>query len=113
MNSIRKIFGVIVELTEDDYNYSKKLVDGTYFELSKNEIEQYFFELKSVFNQWQLDLNNNDITNIVDEYKKYESIISELELCLLDNEEFEISKLSLLYFEFGKELITYLNKKTR
>lgn len=93
---------------ENAYELSKKLEDDTYFELTKDEVVKYLETVNSGISKWKDYIKNNKINLIIDDYKNFESIISELELCLLDyDESFKIRDISNSYYELGKELVKF------
>ena len=87
---------------------ARKLNDDVYFELTKDEVINYLEVIKSGISKWEEYLINNNINLIIKDYKKFESMISELEICLLDyDEEFNIRDISCSYFKLGEKLVLY------
>lgn len=81
------------------------LKEDFYFELSRDEIINYFKKTLSVLKNWKKNFNSNNIQSIIDEYKDLEGIIAELELCLADYEfNFRLNGISYSLFEIGKVL---------
>lgn len=109
---MKKLLNHIVEELKKACESSKYLSEDMHFELTKEEVITDFNLLYAGISKWEEYLRNNEIKKILDDYKKYESIISELELCLLDYDEtFNIRDISCSYFEYGKKLIEFQGRK--
>lgn len=72
--------------------------------MSKTEIKNNFadilFELKAI-------LANNDIDALINKYKKIEEILSEIELCLAEQEVlFHIDGIAYSFYQIGSILST-------
>lgn len=72
--------------------------------MSKTEIKNNFadilFELKAI-------LANNDIDALINKYKKIEEILSEIELCLAEQEAlFHIDGIAYSFYRIGSILST-------
>lgn len=72
--------------------------------MSKTEIKNNFadilFELKAI-------LANNDIDALINKYKKIEEILSEIELCLAEQEAlFHIDGIAYFFYQIGSILST-------
>ena len=105
---MQKLIENISKYLEKDCKLANELEDIVYLELTKSEIIEYFDKVTSGINKWKEYLNNNKINLIVNEYKDFESIISELELCLIDYDElFNIRDISCSYYELGEKLVLY------
>ena len=62
--------------------------------------------LKYILSVVEKNLKKEQIDLIVKDYKKIESIISELELCLADlDDEFQLEGISFALFNIGKILV--------
>lgn len=105
---MKKLINRIIMELEKAKECSYKLESGIYEELSKEEIISYFDELYNNISQWNIYLHNNELKKIISNYKKYESIISELELCLIDYDDIRITDISLSYYELGKKLTEFV-----
>ncbi len=109
---MKKILNRIIMELEKAKECSYKLESEIYEELSKEEIISYFDELYNNISQWNIYLQNNESKKIISNYKKYESIISELELCLMDyDDDIRITDISLSYYELGKKLTEFIGGK--
>jgi len=110
MEIIKKVFSkkvdyminqVVIDLNSEIINLKEEF----YFELSKDEVIDYFNKVLMILNKWKNYFNSNDVQKIIDEYKELEGLISELELCLADYEEhFKLNGISYSLFEIGKIL---------
>ena len=95
----------ILSVLEKDLKKVTLLEEKVYLELSKNEIIKYLNYVYEIIKSWQNSLKKEQFDLIVKDYKKIESIISELELCLADlDDEFNIEGISFALFNIGKML---------
>ncbi len=95
----------IIDKIKIAQEWSKNINDDIYLELSKDEITNYFDKLYYNISKWNTYYHNKEIYKIISNYKEYESIISELELCLIDYDDIiSITDISLCYYELGKKL---------
>lgn len=109
---MQKIINHIIDELKIAQEWSKNIKDDIYLELSKDEIINYFEKLYCNISKWNLYYRNKEIDKIISNYKQYESIISELELCLLDYDDIiSITDISLSYYELGKKLTELSGEK--
>ena len=95
----------ILSVVEKDLKKATSLEEKLYLELSKNEINKYLNYVYKIIKSWQDYLKKEQIDLIIKDYKKIESIISELELCLADlDDEFHLEEISFALFNIGKML---------
>ena len=69
---------------EKDINEANNLEDKIYLELSKDQIIEYLNYAYTNMKRWQDNCKSPKYETIIRQYKKIESIISQLELCLAD-----------------------------
>ena len=95
----------ILSVVEKDLKKATSLEEKVYLELSKKEINKYLNYVYKIIKSWQDYLKKEQINLIIKDYKKIESIISELELCLADlDDEFHLEGISFALFNVGKSL---------
>ena len=79
------------------------LKDKTYLELSKQQIIDYLNYVYVNIKKWENDYEAKKYKAIADKYKEIESIISQLELCLVEFDNlFHIEGISYSIFQIGK-----------
>ena len=84
---------------------AKDLEDKTYLELSKKQIIEYLNYVYKKIKCWQKCYKIKNYELIMSEYKEIESIISQLELCLVEfDNKFHIEGISYSLFQIGKIL---------
>ena len=87
------------------------LKDKTYLELSKQQIIDYLNYVYVNIKKWGNDYEAKKYKAIADKYKEIESIISQLELCLVEFDSlFPIEGISYSIFQIGK-IISNLKKE--
>ena len=90
---------------EKAINETDNLEDKIYLELSKNQIIEYFNYAYANMKCWQDNCKAQKYETIISQYKKIESIISQLELCLADYDgKFHMDGISYSVFQIGKIL---------
>lgn len=95
---------------KQDIEEANSLEDKIYFELTKQQIIEYINSAYTNIKNWKNDYETNNYKLIANEYKEIESIISQLELCLVEFEnEFHMEGISYSIFQIGK-IISNLNK---
>lgn len=95
---------------KQDIEEANSLEDKIYFELAKQQIIEYINYAYTNIKNWKNDYETNNYKLIADEYKEIESIISQLELCLVEFEnEFHMEGISYSIFQIGK-IISNLKK---
>ena len=88
------------------------LKDKTYLELSKQQIIHYLNYVYVNIKKWGNDYEAKKYKAIADKYKEIESIISQLELCLVEFDSlFPIEGISYSIFQIGK-IISDLMKES-
>ena len=88
------------------------LKDKTYLELSKQQIIDYLNYVYVNIKKWENDYKAKKYKAIADKYKEIESIISQLELCLVEFDSlFHIEGISYSIFQIGK-IISDLMKES-
>ena len=88
------------------------LEDKTYLELTKQEIIEYLNYVYVNIKDWKKSYETKNYKIITDKYKEVESIISQLELCLVEfDNKFHIEGISYSIFQIGK-IISNLNKES-
>ena len=88
------------------------LKDKTYLELSKQQIIDYLNYVYVNIKKWGNDYESKNYKAIADKYKEIESIISQLELCLVEFDNlFHIEGISYSIFQIGK-IISNLMKES-
>ncbi len=81
------------------------LKDKTYLELSKQQIIDYLNYVYVNIKKWENDYESKKYKAIADKYKEIESIISQLELCLVEFDSlFHIEGISYSIFKIGKTI---------
>lgn len=86
------------------------LEDKIYLELTKQQIIDYLNYVYVNIKNWEKSYETRNYRIIIDKYKKIESIISELELCLVEfDNKFHIEGISYSIFQIGK-IISNSNK---
>ena len=81
------------------------LKDKTYLELSKQQIIDYLNYVYVNIKKWENDYEAKKYKAIADKYKEIESIISQLELCLVEFDSlFHIEGISYSIFKIGKTI---------
>lgn len=95
-----------------DIEEANSLEDKIYFELTKQQIIEYINYTYTNIKNWKNDYETNNYKLIANEYKEIESIISQLELCLVEFEnEFHMEGISYSLFQIGK-IISNLKKES-
>lgn len=90
----------------------KVLEDKTYFELTKQQIIDYLNYVYANIKDWKKSYETKNYKIITDKYKEIESIISQLELCLVEfDNKFHIEGISYSIFQIGK-IISNLEKES-
>ena len=90
----------------------KVLEDKTYFELTKQQIIDYLNYVYANIKDWKKGYEIKNYKIITDKYKEIESIISQLELCLVEfDNKFHIEGISYSIFQIGK-IISNLEKES-
>lgn len=88
------------------------LKDKTYLELSKQQIIDYLNYVYVNIKKWGNDYEAKKYKAIADKYKEIESIISQLERCLVEFDNlFHIEGISYSIFQIGK-IISDLMKES-
>ena len=96
---------------KQDIEEANSLEDKVYFELTKQQIIEYINYSYTNIKNWKNDYETNNYKLIANEYKEIESIISQLELCLVEFEnEFHMEGISYSIFQIGK-IISNLKKE--
>lgn len=97
---------------KQDIEEANSLEDKAYFELTKQQIIEYINYSYTNIKNWKNDYETNNYKLITNEYKEIESIISQLELCLVEFEnEFHMEGISYSIFQIGK-IISNLKKES-
>ena len=97
---------------KQDIEEANSLEDKIYFELTKQQIIEYINYAYTNIKNWKNDYETNNYKLIANEYKKIESIISQLELCLVEFEnKFHMEGISYSIFQIGK-IISNLKKES-
>ena len=97
---------------KQDIEEANSLEDKVYFELTKQQIIEYINYAYTNIKNWKNDYETNNYKLIANEYKEIESIISQLELCLVEFEnEFHMEGISYSIFQIGK-IISNLKKES-
>lgn len=79
------------------------LEDKTYLELTKQQIIDYLNYVYVNIKDWEKNYETGNYEKIADKYKEIESIISQLELCLVEfDNKFHIEGISYSIFQIGK-----------
>jgi len=101
-NNLEYILKHLTENIKDIDNLDDKI----YFELSKKEILESFNNIYLLMSKWENYYKLKQFDIIINEYKKVESLISQLELCLVNYEKkFHMNGISYSLYEIGKILI--------
>ena len=88
------------------------LEDKTYLELTKQQIIDYLNYVYVNIKNWEKSYETRNYKIIADKYKEIESIISQLELCLVEfDNKFHIEGISYSIFLIGK-IISNLKKES-
>lgn len=88
------------------------LEDKTYLELTKQQIIDYLNYVYVNIKDWEKSYKTKNYKIITDKYKEIESIISQLELCLVEfDNKFHIEGISYSIFQIGK-IISNLKKES-
>ena len=88
------------------------LEDKTYLELTKQQIIDYLNYVYVTIKDWEKNYETGNYEIIADKYKEIESIISQLELCLVEfDNKFHIEGISYSIFQIGK-IISNLKKES-
>ena len=97
---------------KQDIEEANSLEDKVYFELTKQQIIEYINYSYTNIKNWKNDYETNNYKLIANEYKEIESIISQLELCLVEFEnEFHMEGISYSIFQIGN-IISNLKKES-
>ena len=84
---------------------SDGLEDKIYLELSKKQIIEYLNYVYTNIKSWENSYDTKNYKIITYKYKEIESIISQLELCLVEfDNKFHIEGISYSIFQIGKIL---------
>ena len=84
---------------------SDGLEDKIYLELSKKQIIEYLNYVYTNIKSWENSYDTKNYKIITEKYKEIESIISQLELCLVEfDNKFHIEGISYSIFQIGKIL---------
>ena len=90
---------------EKAINETDNLEDKIYLELSKDQIIEYLNYAYTNMKCWQDNYKSERYETIISQYKRIESIISQLELCLADyDSKFHMDGISYSVFQIGKIL---------
>mgnify|MGYP004475290525 FL=1 len=109
---LSKNFNYALLNLKQDIGEANSLEDKIYFELTKQQIIEYINYAYTNIKNWKNDYETNNYKLIANEYKEIESIISQLELCLVEFEnEFHMEGISYSIFQIGK-IISNLKKKS-
>lgn len=88
------------------------LEDKTYLELTKQQIIDYLNYVYVNIKNWEKSYETRNYKIITDKFKEIESIISQLELCLVEfDNKFHIEGISYSIFQIGK-IISNLKKES-
>ncbi len=95
----------ILDNLRNNIEKAKDLEDKMYFELSKKEIIKFLTYVYKKISDWTNYFNISNYDLIINEYNELDSIISELELCLVDYENiFNMDGISYSMFKIGINL---------
>lgn len=84
---------------------AKNLEEKKYFEMSKKEIIDALNYVYETIKHWQDKYDKKEYEVIIRKYNEIDSIISQLELCLVDyDKKFHIEGISYSIFQIGKIL---------
>ncbi len=102
----------MINQIESNLNDIENLENELYLEISKKQVAKNLKKVLSMIKKWPEYFTTNNINSIQQEYKKVESDISELELCLADYDDiFHLDGISYALYQIGKLLINILNAK--
>ena len=103
----------MINQIESNLNDIENLENELYLEISKKQVAENLKKVLSMIKKWpEYFTTTNNINSIQQEYKKVESDISELELCLADYDDiFHLDGISYALYQIGKLLINILNTK--
>lgn len=102
----------MINQIESNLNDIENLENELYLEISKKQVAENLKKVLSTIKKWPEYFTTNNINSIQQEYKKVESDISELELCLADYDDiFHLDGISYALYQIGKLLINILNAK--
>lgn len=111
-NSFLSNLKYILDNLEKDKKEANNLEDKKYLELSKTEVITYINCVYEEIKLWEDYFKTKKYENIIIKYKKVESIISELELCLADYEDkFNMNGISYSIFQIG-EILSNIKKRS-
>lgn len=111
-NSFLSNLKYILDNLEKDKKEVNNLEDKRYLELSKTEVITYINCVYEEIKLWEDYYKTKKYENIIIKYKKVESIISELELCLADYEDkLNMNGISYSIFQIG-EILSNIKKRT-
>lgn len=111
-NSFLSNLKYILDNLEKDKKEVNNLEDKKYLELSKTEVITYINCVYEEIKLWEDYFKAKKYENIIIKYKKVESIISELELCLADYEDkFNMNGISYSIFKIG-EILSNIKKRS-
>lgn len=111
-NSFLSNLKYILDNLEKDKKEVNNLEDKKYLELSKTEVITNINCVYEEIKLWEDYYKTKKYENIIIKYKKVESIISELELCLADYEDiFNMNGISYSIFQIG-EILSNIKKRS-
>ena len=111
-NSFLSNLKYILDNLEKDKKEVNNLEDKKYLELSKTEVITYINCVYEEIKLWEDYYKTKKYKNIIIKYKKVESIISELELCLADYEDkLNMNGISYSIFQIG-EILSNIKRRT-
>lgn len=111
-NSFLSNLKYILDNLEKDKKEVNNLEDKKYLELSKTEVITYINCVYEEIKLWEDYYKTKKYENIIIKYKKVESIISGLELCLADYEDiFNMNGISYSIFQIG-EILSNIKKRS-
>ena len=95
----------VLENLKHAIDESDDLENKIYLELSKQQIIEYLNYVYTNIKDWKNSYETKNYKIIKDKYKEIESIISQLELCLVEfDNKFHIEGISYSIFQIGKIL---------
>ena len=102
----------VLENLKHAIDESDDLENKIYLELSKQQIIEYLNYVYTNIKDWKNSYETKNYKIIKDKYKEIESIISQLELCLVEFDSlFHIEGISYSIFQIGK-IISNLKKES-
>lgn len=108
--NLKSNLNYILTNLEKDIIKANSLEDKTYLEISKSKIIESLNYVYQNIKSWKQSYSEKKYKNILNKYKKIESIISQLEFCLADyKEQFHMDGISYSIFEIGKILSNIIN----